>query len=90
LPLISLPPRRVIWDEDPGFLRFVVLREEVADKAWLAAATAASSEELPEECQVFQNGERYRKMESSESLRTLTGRHMKKLQQSSEITTCNM
>lgn len=65
LPLIA--PRRVIWDEDPGFLRFVVIREEVADKAWLAAATAASSEELPEEC---------------------FWRHMKKLQQSSEITTC--
>lgn len=47
--------QRVIWDEDPGFLRFVVLREEVADKAWLAAATAASSEELPEDLSSFKN-----------------------------------
>ena len=41
--------RRVIWDEDPGFLRFVLLRESVAEGPWLSAATAASFEELPEE-----------------------------------------
>lgn len=53
--------RRVIWDEDPGFLRFVLLREEVAEGPWLAAATAASFEDLPEdqaECREYQTCDR--------------------------------
>lgn len=55
---MRLPPgwtQRVIWDEDPGFLRFVLLREEVAEGPWLAAATAASFEDLPEDLSSFKN-----------------------------------
>ena len=57
LNLFKIASRRVIWDEDPGFLRFVLLREEVAEGPWLAAATAASFEDLPEdlaECREYQ------------------------------------
>ncbi|CAJ1425077.1 unnamed protein product [Effrenium voratum] len=47
--------QRVIWAEDPGFLRFVVLREEAAARPWLAAATEAERRELPEDLSSFKN-----------------------------------
>ncbi|CAE7254809.1 cmdD [Symbiodinium sp. CCMP2592] len=47
--------QRVIWAEDPGFLRFVVLKSEASKCSWLAAATAAPREELPEDLSAFKN-----------------------------------
>lgn len=47
--------QRVIWAEDPGFLRFVVLKSEASKGSWLAAATAAPREELPEDLSAFKN-----------------------------------
>lgn len=35
--------------EDPGFIRFVLLREHMASSPWLSAATDAEEEELPED-----------------------------------------
>lgn len=47
--------QRVIWDEDPGFIRFVLLREHMASSPWLSAATDAEEEELPEDLSCFKN-----------------------------------
>mmetsp|Transcript_49844 Transcript_49844/g.116280 ORF Transcript_49844/g.116280 Transcript_49844/m.116280 type:complete len:1480 (-) Transcript_49844:74-4513(-) len=47
--------QRVIWAEDPGFLRLVLLRDAAALGNWLSAATEASFEELPEDLTSFKN-----------------------------------
>jgi len=47
--------QRVVWAEDPGMLRFVLLRAEVACRPWLAAACGAPSAPLPPGLACFKN-----------------------------------
>lgn len=55
LPLPDGWTKRVIWDEDPALLRFVVLREEAAKQPWLAAVCEAPDEPLPSDLAPFRN-----------------------------------
>jgi amino acid adenylation domain-containing protein len=55
---MSLPAgwtKRVIWAEDPGLLRFVLLRSEVAERPWLGAVCAAPATPLPDDLSCFKN-----------------------------------
>eukprot|EP00931_Biecheleriopsis_adriatica_P031383 TRINITY_DN18408_c0_g1_i2.p1 TRINITY_DN18408_c0_g1~~TRINITY_DN18408_c0_g1_i2.p1 ORF type:complete len:1482 (+),score=319.04 TRINITY_DN18408_c0_g1_i2:56-4501(+) len=47
--------QRVIWDEDPAFLRLVLLRETAAQMPWLGVACGASTEALPLDLSPFKN-----------------------------------
>jgi amino acid adenylation domain-containing protein len=47
--------KRVIWAEDPGMLRFVLLRTEVAERPWLGAVCAAPATPLPDDISIFKN-----------------------------------
>lgn len=46
MPLPEGWTQRVIWDEDPAFLKFVLLRDSAVKSHWLAAASEASPEPL--------------------------------------------
>jgi len=47
--------QRVIWDEDPAMVRFVLLRDAAAERPWLGAVCGASSEPLPKDLAEFKN-----------------------------------
>jgi surfactin synthase thioesterase subunit len=56
MPLPEGWSQRVIWDEDPAFLKLVVLRDTAAASShWLAAASEASPEPLPQDLSLFTN-----------------------------------
>ncbi|CAE8684681.1 unnamed protein product [Polarella glacialis] len=47
--------QRVIWDEDPAFLRLVLLRDAAAEQPWLGAVCGAPAEPLPADLAMFKN-----------------------------------
>lgn len=47
--------QRVVWAEDPGMLRLVLLRAAAAEQPWLAAACSAPWEDLPSDLAAFKN-----------------------------------
>jgi surfactin synthase thioesterase subunit len=49
MPLPEGWTQRVIWDEDPALLKFVLLRDSAVESHWLAAASEASPEPLQNE-----------------------------------------
>lgn len=47
--------KRVIWGEDAGMLRLVLLRTSAADRPWLGAACEAPLEPMPADLSAFKN-----------------------------------